>query len=285
MHMLLHTAKPTNCMAWFPHSVAAEPPSLHGTTPPADAFHVEAAAQKNMYPFPKLMVLGLLAGAHLSLSGLPFIAWNNRLGLHGPTSCCTRSVPSNPVVSCSPIRSIAPAGAYISLGYSLCSLVGGQLSKEFRLEQPGAFNFLFGIFGALGEGSGPRTSSLARVCLHLLCLLPPSRPPNKLSAHMVLVCNSRPAGFPMGLTLCVVAGADLFTSNCMYATIAVAEGETSVVVCGPAPPRFCSFRPPRQPCSAGCARCAAGRYGLLGMLRCWLVSYFCNLLGSLLMVR
>ena len=220
-------------------------------------------------------------------------------------------MPSNPVVSCSPIRSFAPAGAYISLGYSLCSLVGGQLSKEFRLEQPGAFNFLFGIFGALGEGSGPRTSSLARACLHLVCLLPPSRPPNGLSAHMVFVCNSRLAGFPMGLTLCpisavvdcntlrpsrlagfpmgltlcVVAGADLFTSNCMYATIAVAEGETSVVVCGPAPPRFCSFRPPRQPCSAGCARCAAGRYGLLGMLRCWLVSYFCNLLGSLLMVR
>lgn len=27
-----------------------------------------------------------------------------------------------------------------------------------------------------------------------------------------------------GLTLCVVAGADLFTSNCMYATFAVAEG-------------------------------------------------------------
>lgn len=40
------------------------------------------------------------------------------------------------------------AGAYISMGYSLCSLVAGQLSKEFRLEQPGAFNFLFGIFGA-----------------------------------------------------------------------------------------------------------------------------------------
>ena len=37
-----------------------------------------------------------------------------------------------------------------------------------------------------------------------------------------------------------------------------------------------------QPCRA---RCAAGRYGLLGLLRCWLVSYFCNLLGSLVMVR
>ena len=33
-------------------------------------------------------------------------------------------------------------------------------------------------------------------------------------------------GFPMGLTLCVVAGADLFTSNVMYATIAVCEGRS-----------------------------------------------------------
>lgn len=32
-------------------------------------------------------------------------------------------------------------------------------------------------------------------------------------------------GFPMGLTLCVVAGADLFTSNCMYVVIGVSEGE------------------------------------------------------------
>ncbi len=32
-------------------------------------------------------------------------------------------------------------------------------------------------------------------------------------------------GFPMGLTLCVVAGADLFTSNCMYVVTAVSEGE------------------------------------------------------------
>ncbi len=28
----------------------------------------------------------------------------------------------------------------------------------------------------------------------------------------------------MGLMLCVVAGADLFTSNCMYAAVAVWEG-------------------------------------------------------------
>ncbi len=29
----------------------------------------------------------------------------------------------------------------------------------------------------------------------------------------------------MGLMLCVVAGADLFTSNCMYSAVAVWEGE------------------------------------------------------------
>jgi hypothetical protein len=122
-------AKPDSFAAHV--SAPAAPGAVQAISSPPEnyAFHMEAAAQKNMYPLPKLVILGLLAGA------------------------------------------------YISMGYSLCSLVGGQLSKEFRMEQPGAFNFLFGIFG-----------------------------------------------FPMGLTLCVVAGADLFTSNCMYATIAVAEG-------------------------------------------------------------
>lgn len=33
------------------------------------------------------------------------------------------------------------------------------------------------------------------------------------------------AGFPMGLTLVVVAGADLFTSNCAFVVIGMAEGE------------------------------------------------------------
>lgn len=42
----------------------------------------------------------------------------------------------------------------------------------------------------------------------------PSRP------HVLLICAQ-------GLTLCVVAGADLFTSNCMYATFAVSEGGLS----------------------------------------------------------
>ena len=34
------------------------------------------------------------------------------------------------------------------------------------------------------------------------------------------------AGFPMGLMLCVVAGADLFTSNCMLSSVGGWEGET-----------------------------------------------------------
>lgn len=41
-----------------------------------------------------------------------------------------------------------PAGAYIGLGFSLCCLCAGLLSSNFRKEQPGAFNLLFGIYGA-----------------------------------------------------------------------------------------------------------------------------------------
>ena len=115
----------------------------------------------------------------------------------------------------------------------------------------------------------------------------------------------------MGLTLCVVAGADLFTSNCMYATIAVWEGAraggSGVHPSGFAPfalrvfpgqACFCvgqcggprcspSPRPLNSPpgCSASPCAALAGRYGLLGLLRCWLVSYFSNLLGSLMLVR
>ncbi|PRW59472.1 formate nitrite transporter [Chlorella sorokiniana] len=42
------------------------------------------------------------------------------------------------------------AGAYIGLGYSLCCLVGGLLSPDFRKTQPGVFNLLFGRFGLYG---------------------------------------------------------------------------------------------------------------------------------------
>lgn len=118
-------------------------------------FNADNAKHKDEYPFPKLVVLGILAGA------------------------------------------------YIGLGFSLCCLVGGLLSAELRLEQPGVFNLLFGIFG-----------------------------------------------FPMGLTLCVVAGADLFTSNCMYVVTAVSEG----------------------------------KYGMLGALRALFTSYFCNLAGALMLM-
>ena len=110
------------------------------------------------------------------------------------------------------------------------------------------------------------------------------------------------------------AGADLFTSNVMYATIAVYEGagviffvdflEPRLGVPGgwgwagwagrcalPAPPRAAQpSRPisPHAPLStaspARLTRCATGRYGLLGLLRCWLVSYLSNLCGSLVLV-
>lgn len=73
------------------------------------------------------------------------------------------------------------AGCYIALGFSLCMLAGGQLSKELRSKEPGLFNFLFGIFG-----------------------------------------------FPMGLTLCVLNGASLFTSNCVYMTCAYIEGKANL---------------------------------------------------------
>lgn len=59
---------------------------------------------------------------------------------------------------CNPADSIAlctaAAGAYIALGFSLCTLVGGQLSHETRLNEPGLFNFLFGIFGFPMVGKG-----------------------------------------------------------------------------------------------------------------------------------
>lgn len=41
----------------------------------------------------------------------------------------------------------AAAGTYIGLGFSLCTLVGGQLSPDLREQQPGLFNLLFGIYG------------------------------------------------------------------------------------------------------------------------------------------
>lgn len=134
---------------------AATPTAAIATPAENYAYHSQAAADKHAYPWTKLVVLGVMAGA------------------------------------------------YIGLGYSLCCLVGGQLSPEIRKTNPGYFNLIFGIYG-----------------------------------------------FPMGLTLCVVAGADLYTSNCMYTAIAVAEG----------------------------------RYGVLGMLRCLVTSYLSNLVGALLLV-
>lgn len=47
--------------------VAAGATSAISTPPENYAFHVEAAAQKHHYPFPKLLVLGVLAGARALL--------------------------------------------------------------------------------------------------------------------------------------------------------------------------------------------------------------------------
>ena len=38
-------------------------------SPCADAFHMEAAAQKHLYPLPKLVILGILAGGWVGAGG------------------------------------------------------------------------------------------------------------------------------------------------------------------------------------------------------------------------
>jgi formate transporter len=58
-------------------------------------------------------------------------------------------------------------------------------------------------------------------------------------------------GFPFGLTMVVVAGADLFTSNCMYMVAAFAEGK-------------CTLRQ---------------------WMRVWVLSYLSNLCGALLLMQ
>lgn len=58
-------------------------------------------------------------------------------------------------------------------------------------------------------------------------------------------------GFPMGLTLCVIAGAELFTSNIAYMVLALAQGKATL----------------RQ------------------LLYVWIGSYFANLCGALLLMQ
>ena len=137
------------------------------------AFTATTSQHKYHYPLPKLLLLGILAGEERVVGLL-----HSRR--HRKTSLCRRGGHDPALHSSYAPRPLpAPAaGAYIGLGYSLCCLVGGLLSPEFRRDQPGVFNLIFGIYG-----------------------------------------------FPMGLTLCVVAGGDLFTSNCMYATVGWWEGE------------------------------------------------------------
>lgn len=92
-------------------------------------------------------------------------------------------------------------GAYVSMGFALCLVCGGQLSADFRHAQPGAFNMLYAVFG-----------------------------------------------FPMGLTLCVVNGASLFTSNVACLLAAALQRKAHL----------------------GC------------LVRVWAVSYLLNLAGALL---
>lgn len=214
--------KPDSFAAHVAAPAAAGAVQVISSPPENYAFHVEAAAQKHHYPFPKLFVLGVLAGAR----GRGRTPASRR---EAQTCASKHALEASPPTLPCPYAS--PAGAYIGLGYSLCSLVGGQLSKEFRLEQPGAFNFLFGIFGARGTCCSPGRwlGVVRRVAAgwRLRCFAAPHStavlPSHVTHAHQRSpLAPSRPsapapgpAGFPMGLTLCVVAGADLFTSNCM----------------------------------------------------------------------
>mmetsp|Transcript_25180 Transcript_25180/g.41433 ORF Transcript_25180/g.41433 Transcript_25180/m.41433 type:complete len:320 (+) Transcript_25180:177-1136(+) len=96
------------------------------------------------------------------------------------------------------------AGCYMGFGFTLCSLGAGQLSYEFRHDQPGAFNLLFGVIG-----------------------------------------------LPLGLTLCVINGASLFTSNVLYTTTAFANR----------------------------------RITIWQLLKVWVTAYSMNLAGALLFVQ
>lgn len=40
------------------------------------------------------------------------------------------------------------------MGYSLCCLCAGLLSPEFRQQNPGAFNILFGVYGGCWSKAG-----------------------------------------------------------------------------------------------------------------------------------
>lgn len=57
-------------------------------------------------------------------------------------------------------------------------------------------------------------------------------------------------GLPVGLTMVVLTGADLFTSNTSYLTASMLEGHT----------------------------------GVFGLLKSWILSYFSNLFGAILLV-
>ena len=111
-------------------------------------FHSNAAADKHRYAFPKLVVLGILAGEQ-SAMWVAVAGGGARRAQELEGLChCTVFPPAPPVPHVPPFSLVPPpAGAYIGLGYSLCTLVGGQLSKDLRASEPGLFNLIFGIYG------------------------------------------------------------------------------------------------------------------------------------------
>lgn len=124
-----------------PAPLPAAKPTVACATPVENyAYHSNAAADKYAYPYPKLAVLGVLAGARVG-----------RLEDQDPTRTgrVSAALVAQPTLLCMHKRSsdVLPAGAYIGVGYSLCCLCAGLLSPDFRKEQPGAFNLLFGIYG------------------------------------------------------------------------------------------------------------------------------------------
>lgn len=90
--------------------------------------------------------------------------------MHQPISSCHAARLSPLPLPIHPLQCPRHASpqAYIGLGYSLCCLVGGLLSPEFRKTQPGVFNLLFGgcssVAGMLACGVVRHGSEKDRVC-------------------------------------------------------------------------------------------------------------------------
>lgn len=207
------------------HSLAAPPAQrprcLAPRLPPSrlwPAFHAEAAAQKHCYPLPKLVVLGMLAGA-AEQHGVPGgrqPCWVARWCL---AACSAAGRSRSPQYATALTSRLLPAGAYIGLGYSLCSLVGGQLSPELRSQEPGACRAPAPALGSRQPpgGTGSAAGPLGRppAAPYLLRAVPP---PAGVFNFLFGIF-----GFPMGLTLCVVAGAPPGPAAAMHRECAAAR--------------------------------------------------------------